>query len=271
MRRGRAVILMPIAVHLVGCGLVLDLDPVPATVDAGSATLDASVRVDAGFATDASTTSDAGADRDAADLVDAGWPEADAGPPCAETPCRLLPPQCGCHAGQACYPVAGEPTCLVEGTAGDGDVCGSTTYCAAALSCVVAAGDAYGTCRPYCAAPSDCAAGARCLAAVARPPGVGFCEQVCDPLTNTGCPTGLGCYVAGAMTADGMSVIAWSCNVPGTRVAGAACLAPNDCAPTLACGGGSCRALCRPGDTCDGGTTCTATITVGTVGIGLCP
>ncbi|MCS6799272.1 MAG: hypothetical protein NZ898_12225 [Myxococcota bacterium] len=128
---------------------------------------------------------------------------------CAESPCRLVAPQCGCPSGQGCYNMAdGTRYCASAGTRTTGSACTAVNQCRAGDTCV-ALDPMTGICVHYCATDADCSgAGALCILELSDGgggtlPGIRLCTRSCDPITASGCPAGTTCQIfreaAGAM------------------------------------------------------------------------
>lgn len=138
---------------------------------------------------------------------------------------------------------AEEPTgalaCVPDGTVPADGAC---TLAATGIDdCVHGAVCIDGTCRALCdlsrGPHGDCEAGAACQAHEGlfaegfQPPVVGVCTPQCDPLAQTGCPEGQGCYL---LTRSGPAVTA--CANPGTVGRGEAITGTvyaNSCQPGL--------------------------------------
>lgn len=135
---------------------------------------------------------DAGPDDAGIDAgVDAG---VDAGT-CAETPCRLLVPQCGCLAGQMCQrTVPGDVfrECVSEGATAAGEVCTDSLDCQAGHSCVFQ-GTGDGVCAAFCGSAADCPPSTECLELALMTEPIGSCSATCNPLDGSGCAGTLSC------------------------------------------------------------------------------
>jgi hypothetical protein len=191
---------------------------------------------------------------------------------CAESPCQLVAPQCGCPAGEECslVPSSGARYCATAGTLGAGDQCGAGMLCAAGEICIgiVGAMPAVSMCGAFCATDADCVSpGGLCLltlsdAAGAMIPNAMVCTQNCDPITNTGCQVpGVSCQVLQEQMAP-MAYLT-GCQAAGAGMHGAICTTSADCAPTFGCftSGGTeeCLQYCDPNNpTCPNGTICEA-------------
>ena len=200
------------------------------------------------------TTPDAGA-------IDAG--AIDAGIPITVcTPATAS----GCSANQACVLSclsSGDPAtmCVAAGAKQPGDVCTSNSDCAQGSQCYNR-GCGVSVCRRYCTANAQCPTGGSCANDVSCPnapkTGAKLCSQPCDPrgTAQTGCATGLRCFVLPGEVPD--------CECPAaqrTGVDGTTCVNTGDCGPGLICitkGTSVCRPICRLDQptTCQQGRTC---------------
>ncbi len=191
---------------------------------------------------------------------------------CDESPCRLLAPQCGCSAGQACYPNGGTSrACMAAGTAVEGSACSALNDCAPSLVC---AGVGVAACLKTCETDADCA-GTTNLCVLGFEDGITtLCTGTCDPIAQTGCPSGAMCRVY--QEDSGLRRGFTSCWGPaGTGIQGTACTDHDQCAPGYICGGAVCNKWCREGfaGDCPTGTTCTGLtdpIAVGSIDYNLC-
>ncbi|MEQ8456620.1 MAG: hypothetical protein RLO52_41875 [Sandaracinaceae bacterium] len=171
---------------------------------------------------------------------------------CSETPCRLLPPQCGCPAGQGCYLTGGtERTCATQGPEREGQACSGVTACQAGLLCAGSAGAAF--CSRFCNSDADCTGGPGSICIIELSdgmggsiPGVRLCSAQCVPPTANGCPTGMACSIFGE--SDGAMRTFTGCTPAGTAPTGASCVDSEDCSPGHFCGdpgtGNECIRLC---------------------------
>jgi len=172
--------------------------------------------------------------------VDAGF--------CDQSPCKLVPDQCGCEVGQACQRVGAttdERACIAEGTVTLDGICTSGAECVAGHACI-AVRDGLGRCMEYCAGDSDCSTGIAC-ANLIEGVGIGFCGSPCT--LASGCVIGMTCKVLLAydITATGPVAVP-ICDIPTGASTGASCSSGLDCAAGLFCdvtGSGQCRPLCR--------------------------
>lgn len=177
-------------------------------------------------------------------------------PSCSESPCKLVSPQCGCGAGQACYmDPDGVRSCATAGSGATRSACTAIADCQAGNTCIGLSASV-GGCHRFCNTDSDCGGqpGALCIIGLEDSSGGALSETVCtmgcEPASNTGCPAGSWCFLgqesAGAMrdlshcTADPVG--------PGTQ--GAFCATQDDCAPGHICldpdgFGNQCLHLCR--------------------------
>ncbi len=191
-------------------------------------------------------------------------------PGCAESPCRLTSPQCGCAEGQACYlGTADSRLCATAGTLGEGATCSATTSCTAGMTCLnIASTGRNAMCMRFCDNDRDCTGpGSACALMLSTGsgtgsiPGVALCTRSCNPATNDGCPSGAACSV---FSNDGEFVT--DCNAPaGTGGQGASCETDADCQASYGCidadgaagmDPAMCLRWCRVGTSCTTG-TCT--------------
>jgi hypothetical protein len=159
---------------------------------------------------------------------------------CAESPCKLVSPQCGCMSGQACTfaPGATTRTCEKAGTTPAGQGCTGSGQCAAGTICL--GGGAADICVQFCATDSDCAAtGGICALQLSN--GMGgaipnemLCSSTCDITTNVGCSVaGTACQI-GIETTGQMRTFTY-CTSAGTKGKNQACTATTDCLPKFDC------------------------------------
>jgi cysteine-rich repeat protein len=206
-------------------------------------------------------------------------------PTCSTEPataCSLVP-QGGCSgATPACdIDATQETSCRAVTTQGvSNSHCASDTACRAGYTCVGednAVEDPF--CARFCIADSDCTgAGSRCVHALVdaqnTPLNVNVCSNACNPVTQTGCPSGMGCIAATATSGD-----LTDCIYMGTTPDGGACNTPDDCQEGSSCvtsnGVSVCRSFCLVGDdsTCPGLLECESIgtgIDIGAVEYGIC-
>ena len=249
----------------VGCGRIGFEDAaLGATGGDGAVGMDAGppVSADAG-----GVAVDAGDDAQVVVVMDAGAGGAgvsDAGPPCSESPCRLVAPQCGCAAAQMCQRAMAGSTvrsCVAAGTTTIGGGCTFSTECAPATGCV-RAGTPTGQCEPWCESSADCGVSGECMR-LGMGTDVGACSSGCDPVGSgtTGCPPDLVCRVVlGERIPDMAATHAAICSGLGGAAAGAACSTSIDCGPGLYCAGSVCRHLCGATADCVAPATCVALV-----------
>lgn len=205
---------------------------------------------------------------------------------CAESPCRLLSPQCGCPTGQACYPTGTTRACAAAGSGTAGAACTNNSSCSATNMCLnVSTGTtAVNVCTHMCTTDGECGGGL-CILQLddgtgAPVTGFSLCTHTCNAITQTGCPTGSECEIfqesTGAMRAF------TDCTAPvGTGGNGASCVDDTGCRAGYLCidptGGTSptCHKWCGyPSSTgCPGGQTCyefTTPIVINSIDYGVC-
>jgi hypothetical protein len=161
-------------------------------------------------------------------------------PLCAEQPKpgQTCNPACqtGCPCGR-CAVVDGKTTCLL--TVGEkklGDVCDTANDgCGPGLACIEdhCGANNMGRCRNYCNDDSGCTGATTCATPIpATNPVATVCDDVplrtysCDPVTNTGCPPALMCYLVGSET---------SCACPGASPLGGTCAVSLECGVGMTC------------------------------------
>ncbi len=223
---------------------------------------------------------------------DAGPPPPgfDAGPPppgfdaggggsCSESPCRLVSPQCGCAAGQGCYLSGTSRVCGTPGPESEGQACSGATACQPGLLCIGSGTQSF--CSRFCNSDADCTGGAGSLCLLELDDGTGaplagvtLCTAHCNPASpGVGCPASMGCAIFEESMGAGR--IFTGCRPAGTALEGQPCVDPDDCAPGLFCGDGTCYRWCRQplGSECTGFTFCESFTTpaiVGGVEFGYC-
>lgn len=207
---------------------------------------------------------------------------------CSETPCRLLSPQCGCAAGQACYPAGAMRVCATAGSGTGGAPCTTSSDCAPSYAClnIAASGPAVNMCTHMCAMDSECGGGL-CIYQLndgtgMAVPGLTLCSHPCNVATNAGCSAGSVCTIFQEQT--GAMRYFTDCTAP---VAGAgedvSCTVGTDCSPDRYCTdtmdgitpGSLCHHFCNTatGAGCPGGHTClgfTTPILINGISYGVC-
>ncbi len=230
-------------------------------------------RMDAGPRRDAGQ--DSGLDATAPDSGVDGGPDAgpDSGPPiCLESPCRLVAPQCGCEPGQQCtINDSIEIVCMPDSVGDEGETC-TDRRCASGLVC--GEGAAFDVCMHFCNDDGDCVSGPGSLCIVDFGNNVKACTVGCDPVANTGCPTGGGCTVL--LLSAGSAIAFTNCRPVGTGSAGDACANEEGCLGGHAClpvgvgGARQCVAWCRTHEDCEIDELCNPLRQVGTETYGYC-
>lgn len=173
------------------------------------------------------------------------------------------PPAVDCENGERCTVLStadeAVAACVPAGTVPVGGDC-SVEECEPGAMCVQS-GSNY-VCRPYCEGGADCGADDRhCIWPWPSLPDIGLCRAGCDPVRQTGCSTGEGCYYMDPV--EGST----ECWTEGTLAEGEDCGSMIEfCLPGLDCvlePGSSpyeyyCRAYCDDDHPCTTG-TCTTT------------
>jgi hypothetical protein len=175
-------------------------------------------------------------------------------PVCAESPCELVMPQCGCDTGKQCSVVGANRKCVSSGIVAEGQSCSGNLACAPGLICVaITAG--VSTCQQFCGADADCAAGALCTKTLSdgsggKISGVKLCSRNCNPVGSVGCPVaGTACQLE--MESSAAMRYFTDCVSSGNKTAGQSCdPTVGDCAPGYLCTasghGNSCLLYCDP-------------------------
>lgn len=202
---------------------------------------------------------------------------------CAETPCRLVSPQCGCPGGQGCYLSGVTRACSAAGSSPEGGACPTVTSCAPGLVCldIARSGPARNQCNRFCDTDADCTGGALCAYTLndgtgGDIPGVRVCTRACNPLSGAGCVAGAKCTIF----RESMGAMRYytDCTAPvGAGGQFAACTSDEQCQSGFACVANECLRWCTqlgvaPGG-CSAGLRCygfTTPIVVGAVQYGVC-
>ena len=160
------------------------------------------------------------------------------GPACAENPCKLTVPQCGCPAGEQCGVDGVGIACTPMGNTGNGQVC-TGTDCSPGLLCVNTTAST-STCAKFCDSDADCTGpGGLCIIGLNDAnmnviPGVTLCTENCDPTTSIGCPVaGTSCEVV--QENGGQMRVLTHCIGSGAGQQGDTCVSSADCAPKFNC------------------------------------
>lgn len=202
---------------------------------------------------------------------------------CAESPCKLVAPQCGCAAGEGCtLDNMGARVCQAAGGVAPGGNC-SLDDCAPGGICLGTT-PTTPTCGEFCKTDAQCdGPGGLCVVGLndgnGNPiSGVSLCSENCNPTTNSGCISGTGCTF-GQEQAGQMRFFT-ACRAIGSGTQGATCMTNADCAATYGCintGTKQCMKYCTVGSTCAGGAACSpisingTNIEIGGVQYGICP
>lgn len=189
------------------------------------------------------------------------------GPACAEDPCKLTVPQCGCAAGEQCSVDGVGVACAPMGNTANGQVC-TGNDCSPGLLCVNTTAST-STCAKFCDSDADCTApGGLCIIGLNDAnnnviPGVTLCTENCDPTTSIGCPVaGTSCEVV--QEAAGQMRFLTHCTAAGAGQQNDPCVSSADCAPKFNCfnttmpSAVKCLKNCKASapNGCPAGTTC---------------
>ncbi len=114
------------------------------------------------------------------------------GSSCSEQPCKLVAPQCGCDAGEACtLDGGGDRGCAEEGSRTPGQQCGGALgSCAAGSLCVYVfeTDQELSSCSRFCETDEQCdGQGSICALELGGVPDVKLCSEACDLVSSTGC------------------------------------------------------------------------------------
>lgn len=195
--------------------------------------------------------------------------------------CALVP-QSGCSGSTPACDLASDGTteCRSVTTMGTSNShCSASSACATGYTCVDNF-DGQAVCSRFCEVDSDClGTGSRCVIGLADDTGfplnIDVCSNACDPYSQTGCPSGMGCTPVNTVAGDYTD-----CSYQrGIAFTGEACTTNGDCLSGDMCTSFSgqpktCREICIVGNesSCTEG-TCTGfgdPLTIGTVTYGAC-
>jgi len=177
-------------------------------------------------------------------------------PSCTESPCKLVSPQCGCGAGQACtMDPDGNRSCATAGSSSTGSACSAIADCQGGNTCI-GLNSTVGGCHRFCDTDSDCGGqpGALCILGLEDSTGASLTETVCtlgcEPASQTGCPAGSWCFLGQESTGAMRDLSHCSGDPLGPGTQGAFCATQDDCAPGYLCldpgtGSNECLHLCR--------------------------
>jgi hypothetical protein len=160
--------------------------------------------------------------------------------------------------------------CGSKGSGAEGNICTrslsgadqSGDDCGDGLACFALSGEPSATCRRICPTSGTahaCPSGELCSLVVGGLNGLAFCRKVvtCQPLEQTGCASGEGCYFSTSGSYTGSL-----CAKAGTKKPGDACTVANECEPGATClivGAGVCSSFCSTADggspSCSGAST----------------
>lgn len=202
---------------------------------------------------------------------------------CTESPCRLVGPQCGCAAGQACYLSGATRVCAAAGSGAEGSACTGSATCMPGLDCIdfsTVAGRSARQCSRYCSTDAQCTGtGSICIHTLGDGmggtiPGVRLCSRACNPIRQTGCAPGLMCNIYQESAAP-MRFLTDCTGPVGTGSRGSFCAADSDCAAGNACVSNMCLHWCNVAtdEGCTGFEICsslTPRVVLGGVEYGVC-
>ncbi len=265
-----AIVLFATLVAALGCGRI---GFESSGLSARDGSVDAATDGGRDAASDGGGTSVDGGPRADAGTVDGGALDASL-PPCDESPCKLVAPQCGCASGLACQrPLGDDPlrACVAPGTVGPGGVCLANEDCTTAHVCVAAPGGTVGLCEAYCASSADCAEDTYCRELVVASEDIGSCATPCDPVANTGCPESFGCALGLTRDVPDRSFVDAPVCVASGPATGDPCPGYY-CAGGNTCVSGTCRRVCDlAAPSCEGCTAFPSPVVVAGRELGTCP
>jgi len=208
---------------------------------------------------------------------------------CPESPCRLRP-SCGCADGEKCSLDFAELSagnvvklCREAGSNDASDTCTADTDCRAGTVCSQLVGvGSTGTamCYDFCNSQSDCSGAGSLCVQLSTAPTPGTCSHSCNPMTNSGCPSGTACKPF-SLTSTGDSLTDCGADV-GSGGHGAYCADDTGCRAGTICMdadgdtyGDTCLSICNNvGGMCSStGTDCvgfTTPFIVGGTEYGVC-
>ena len=179
--------------------------------------------------------------------------------------CTLVP-QSGCSGSTPACDVNddGSTSCRAVTSQGtSNNHCTVETACKDGYTCTGNMTNGEAWCARFCTQDSNCTGtGSRCLIDLENSNGdpldVTVCTNACDPVTQSGCPTGMGCLPYDAATGDYTH-----CYYGGANALGQTCISDSECATGLVCvgpanGTATCKKQCRVGSptTCPTAQTC---------------
>jgi hypothetical protein len=247
MVRGLAV--APALLLLAACiRLGFDGEPVPSFGEDGPSAVDSTGSGDSSFGVEGVI------DLGQADLkLTQDLPHPDL-PPCDESPCRLVLPQCGCPKGKACLRLAtNQLICGEAGNVAPYQPCVGAEDCVAGHTCWVVSPSPQGVCTPYCKTTAECG---NTLPVCLLGPTYGVCLPGCDPVGQN-CAGGMACILTNGTDAFGVSHAGTSCAQAGSGQPGDSCTSVTHCAAGMQCIGQKCHAICQVGGAkCAANKTC---------------
>lgn len=196
--------------------------------------------------------------------------------------CSIVP-QSGCSGATPACDIGGIDVTECRAVTSQGtsnNHCSVSTACKAGYTCI-SDDDPQNTpwCARFCITDADCTGtGSRCTTGLVDenndPLNVKVCSNACNPVAQSGCPSGMGCLAQNDAAGDYTD-----CRYMGTTPDGGSCMKSTDCLEGSTCvtvgGVNTCHAYCVVGDdtTCTGGDVCggfSSPLVIGTTEYGIC-
>ncbi|MBW2262235.1 MAG: hypothetical protein JRG91_09705 [Deltaproteobacteria bacterium] len=176
-------------------------------------------------------------------------------------------PNCGCPAGQKCYTnTTTTPSftreCTAAGSGTSSSLCTSEAGCAIGTQCIELFGESTSPesmCYAFCNSETDCPTDASvCLSFFTTETYPKVCSHACNPISNSGCPSGTKCQLL-TLTTSGTDLTDCTADM-GYVSAGGYCAAEEDCSAGTFCAVSinECIAMCTysSGPECTGFEIC---------------